>query len=1138
MIKPTLFVGLGTTGTKILKSLRQLMAEEYTRAGLPIFRYIAIETDGAMTADNPDSMEDYEKITVVSATIDATVPIQHKLKPEYPGYNPHLKDWLDARILGIKGFEAGAANIRMAGRLCLWENWAKIAGTLAREHRAIIAPATIDETNRILARHHAAKGLAPGAGLVGGGGINVYIVGTLCGGSCSGMLIDIAYFFRNLLGKGDGSKIYGIFTIFDKAQAALKAANVMVQAANCYGALWELNYYNYWDNQHTENSTSYNVTFPDGVKVDEPTQLPFDYTTFVSQSGKIPSNKFVLGNGDFDESGLNLMVALNLFAEAAGDTDGRKEAIRTNFTGWNGFGELRKERAGTIPVMVRRMASFGLTAVWYPKYRIASAAACLASRKLCDNWRGAHVPKATIVADAAQEWQTMLSQNLDTLTSPVGLPPLQGQIAAHLGKAQLAFGRETMTALQLQNMMQVFPQDESGAFRDKFDSGGQYFALMEMQVVECKKVFRNEIERALNNQLSKIDFQGTYGIGDVREFFQALDGKIKDTIDACPDRLPSLDLRELNFNPMHRAENNRWTKFIGLQAQSIEAHRKKLIATYCGLISGNRNSIYVRLRNYFLRPVLQEIREELGFGVQPRNTEGPNRRQTIQQRLDQIMSNLGNCVRKFDEDYESAVNAPKSECVKIVTNNPQNRIDADADELRYRIAGMDTRSALLSQQTMREFLERSSEDIASQMTETYRQLSLTEIKIDSVVTKTQEILKTGGNDIQNLASRSNPYQELKTANAALPIEPPPNIIFGHDDSTETALSTLKQSLTSPTLAWDDPGGSSVDHLLFFYQEEAGFTLADLSAYDALKQHFEASPGPYGHLTHQDPNFYDLEIHHKSEKLTRWCRALSRLVPEIRSRLNSEAFSGVFQPHSTHRYVYEYYVDGVVQSLGLSGHSGGIKMLSRRESTDAYNDFFKDVQSGFARLGREKILELINPLLRDVANLDERGKLSQFYLTFLDEVYPDGGVAPPKANDASETHFRNAGQQPYAEPAAATENPPVPPNPVSRNTAHTNASAEGYVEHSSEESEHVSGAFAEAESENVQRNPAASTGITGSSTAEDEPMWAEGEPGTESGQTSEPTEAVASEPPHESAQEKQAAPPKPFSVADVDIKRLK
>ena len=35
MIRPTLFVGLGTTGTNILKYLRRLMFEEYGRAGLP-----------------------------------------------------------------------------------------------------------------------------------------------------------------------------------------------------------------------------------------------------------------------------------------------------------------------------------------------------------------------------------------------------------------------------------------------------------------------------------------------------------------------------------------------------------------------------------------------------------------------------------------------------------------------------------------------------------------------------------------------------------------------------------------------------------------------------------------------------------------------------------------------------------------------------------------------------------------------------------------------------------------------------------------------------------------------------------------------------------------------------------------------
>ena len=1140
MIKPTLFVGLGTTGTKILKSLRQLMAEEYTRAGLPIFRYIAIETDGDEKGEDPSLMsterqKDYEQITVVSATIDDTGPIRLRLTPGHPLHKPQLAEWLNPQLLDFaQSFQAGASNIRMAGRLCLWENWEQMQNTFFRARDAIIAPATTQDTVDILNQHYTAQGQVPDGRLVDSDAINVYVVGSLCGGSCSGMLIDIAYFFRNLLSGNDANRIYGIFTMYDKEQAT-GHQDTAVRAANCYASLAELNYYNH-------SNTRYDVTFPSGHGVGNPTQKPFDYAMLVSRSGKNPLLKFTLPGGGFDEEGLNLMVALNLFAEAAGDTDGQKEAIRTDWESFPGYGNLKPVQEGEIAMMVRCLASFGLTAVWYPKYRIASASACLISQKLCENWQGAHVPKATSVADADQEWKAMLRGNMDVLTHPEGQSPLKSRIESHLSQARQEFGKENTTARQLETLMQAFPPGEGGPFHHKFAQGGQYFELMDMQVVECKKKFREAIGAALNNQLARIDFQGTYGLGDVRAFFQALDGKIKDTIDSCPDRLSTLNLDGLDFEPMHRAENNRWTKLIGLQAQSVEAHRKALIDIYCRLISGDRESIYLSLRNYFLRPVLQEVREMLGFGVQPRHTDGPNPPQTIKQRLDQVAANLGNCIRKFKADYDFAVNAPKSECVKIVANNPQNRIDVDADALRHQIASMDTHSRLLNGKTMREFLERSSEDITRQMTETYRQLALAQIQVDAVVTKAQALLTEKSNDIGNLAGRSNPYQTFRSVYQPFALATPPQIIFGHDP-TGHALPNLQHELTGPNLGFPRLGPSSVDHLLFFYQEEAGFALDDLEAYETLKQHFEQSQAAYGHQTHQNPELFDLALHHKGDLLARWCRALARLVPEICSRVNSEAFSGVFRLHHG-RYVFEYYVDGLVQTLGLSDDPGGIKRLSRQENKSSYDDFIKAVQSKFSQLGRETVDRVINQLLGDVANLDARRKLSDFYKAFLDEVYPEGDVEPPDSDGIVDAHFHTTRQQPYgappyAEPAVSTENPPVPSNPVGGNTmANTNASAEGYEEHSSEEAEHASGAFAEAESENVQRHPAASTGITGSSTAEDESVWAEGEPGTESGQTSEPTEAVASEPPPESAQEKQAAPPKPFSVADVDIKRLK
>ena len=108
MIKPTLFVGLGTTGTEILKTLRKLMSEEFKKSGLPLFRYIAIETRDAETGNNPRNSEDYEQITVVNATIENTEPIKNQLDSAQPNYNPHLTDWLDNRLpIHIQSFKDG-----------------------------------------------------------------------------------------------------------------------------------------------------------------------------------------------------------------------------------------------------------------------------------------------------------------------------------------------------------------------------------------------------------------------------------------------------------------------------------------------------------------------------------------------------------------------------------------------------------------------------------------------------------------------------------------------------------------------------------------------------------------------------------------------------------------------------------------------------------------------------------------------------------------------------------------------------------------------------------------------------------------------------------------------------------------------
>ena len=1051
MITPTLFVGLGTTGTNILIKLRELMAEEYGHAGLPLFRYIAIETHGEVNVKNTNQMDDYERINLIRATIPNVKPIRLKLTPREPLHNPHLVDWLDRELLKIEagGFMDGASNIRMAGRLCLWENWPDIQTTFANAIGAIMAPATKRKTINILTER---KKIA-GHPLDDTGSIKVYVLGSLCGGSCSGMLIDVGYFFRYLLSAyGDKSRINGIFTMFDENHAAKPDAMFNIRSANCYASLLELNYYH-----HQE--TTYDITFPDGRKIENMREKPFDYTLFVSPSGKIAGNQFSTGAGNFDEHGLNLMVALNLFAESAADTGGVKNAIRTNYTSHADFGTLKPVREGEIRTMIRYMASFGLTAVWYPKYRIASAAACSIGNKLCDNWLGSHIPQATTVRDAETVWNQILNANIDTLTSPEGQPPIKSRIDTHLANARKQWLNTEISSDQLSQNMEEFPVKDS--FRKKFEQDGEYVELMNMQVPECKKAFNEAIEQTLNNQLGSIDFEGTRGLGDVKMFFETLDKRIENSIQNCPDRMPTLNLGKLDFSPMERADNNLWLKLIFLGDDSVKAHRDNMVKGYCNLIIGSPTSFYESVRNHCIKPILQEIRTELGFGVTPMD-EGELNRRTIKQRLDQIEANLNNCIQEFKNQYNEAINPSRSECVKIVANNSENRIDVDAATLSHQISQSDDGIELLGGKSMATFLAKEQTDIIAQMTETYRQLSLDRIQVDDVVTKAQELLDSGSSDIQNLASRSNPYQMFTDTYIPFVVKDSPNIIFGH---VGKALTDLNNSLSGKGFPFE-VSASSVDHLLFFYQEEAGFALDDLRAsHTTLADKFLQSPGEYGHSTHQNADFYNLELYDKIQKLQDWCRALGRIVPEICQHINKDAFFGVFY-QTKNGYIYEYNVDGLSERLGLHNNPDEIKRLSQKQNETEYNKFISSVRSRFMQLNREHVTQLINSLLREIEDNQEHTSISQFFRQFLDDVYSEDASIDNTDSDpvSGSTFFQTPPQTHQQTPIPQPDNTSATPNQDVVNENVPNPTADPYNEVASEESEIDAGFFNQGDTE--------------------------------------------------------------------------
>ena len=979
MIKPTIFIGLGTTGIGILKTLRQLMSEEFSKGGLPIFRYVAVETTEIETGDNRNSFEGYEKISVVNATIPDLTPIRTRLDPNHPNYNPDMADWLNPEILNIyQGFRDGVANIRMVGRLCLWENWKEVQHTLTNARSTIIAPNSQARTTDILREHYRAKNLPQPETLIDTNGINSYVFGSLCGGTCSGMFIDMAYLIKSILGSGNANEVNGIFTMYDQTSAESNDAETATRAANCYAGLAELNFYNY-------TQTLYDVTFPSGIKVEDP-QKPYNFEYLVSPSGKSPNIRFVEHDGRTDENGLNTMVALNLFADSVADTDGNKRAIRIDGIAFGDYGTLNPVPAGDIPTMTKCLSSFGLSAVWYPKYRIATAAACLAIQKLLQNWMKGQTYSVTIKTNVTQAWHE-IAENVEILSSPLeqGFPSLAEELESILNSETKRFEQITSPD-QLRHYMSVIPNididGEQIPLANSFLPSGHFYEWMQAKVDECNKAFCDAIDKLFDKQINNIDLQGTYGIDDVRTFFMELDRTIREVQEKqCPNSLPTLNLDQLDFEPMRKADNI-WTKLAGKQKKAVKAQQDSLIEEFRQLFIG-RKGICSNLRNYFLREILESVREKLGF---TKHADGP----TICEKITQIEENLNYCFQEIQEIYRYNIEKPEFTNVKILTNDPQNSIQADAESLCNQIINDITSEGLLFENgntiTLYAFLNKEREDIKHQMIEAYRRSALNRInQDDSLIAKIRELLGTDGGEIRNLAVRSNPYQEFSLAYQPFHIDnlPGPEIILGcvlSDDNN--SLMELREILN-----FGRSGYSTVDHFLFFYQEETGFAFDDLASYEVLKRNLENSPGIYGHWTHQDPSFYDLTFYSKCTKLERWCRILAQIVPTIREN-NENTFKDIFE-YQDGTLILEYRTkDGVAKRLCLTDDTSGIQEFCRQSNETNYNNFLKSVMDEFNRLEADNVIQQVNHLVGQVTDIEEQDVLSAYFNQILNEVYPN------------------------------------------------------------------------------------------------------------------------------------------------------
>ena len=270
--KQSIFIGVGGTGQKILRRLKAKMYR-YGLTALPCFAMVALDTapkESAKSSMATDYVQEVALDNMEFVHTPVTAPAKfiaevHKCWNDDPCSQPELASWLP-KDFAVGAVTAGAEAKRAVGRFAFYVNAARIKYALDTAFNRVCA-ADIDK-----------QMLSLGVELDTASPPTVYVVGSVCGGTGSGMVLDVAYRARELLGQKFVGQIdtHGILvTNFPKAEPSHRA--------NAYAALTEINYFSLLD-------TEFRAMYKDEAQEIRTQKPPFDMCYLVggtSDSGHV-----------------------------------------------------------------------------------------------------------------------------------------------------------------------------------------------------------------------------------------------------------------------------------------------------------------------------------------------------------------------------------------------------------------------------------------------------------------------------------------------------------------------------------------------------------------------------------------------------------------------------------------------------------------------------------------------------------------------------------------------------------------------------------------------------------------------------------------------------------------------------------
>jgi hypothetical protein len=324
VFRPTVVIGLGGTGYGALLKLKKRFVDAYGFIP-PIVRFLSIDTtenaEGtARSEPAADGALDHNELYVLQVGNPAGL---------VNGTNPHIDEWWPADI-PTSAIIAGAGQVRARGRLALF---ARAQDVYGRIRRAVDDVRNIRNQKQMYADQFQVSTRA---------GVEVHIVGSLAGGTGSGLFLDIAFMARDVIGNDEQSNFTGVLLL---PSLFTRYAGTSLVKPNAYGALKEI-----------EHLSTTKAAFPIdyGMRRVDVARPPFDVVYLVDsineQGRTVMEQSELLG---LIADGMYVQIGSQIGTDSANAVDNIKTQIAT---------------AGRVKGRSPQYCSFGVASLTMPGF--------------------------------------------------------------------------------------------------------------------------------------------------------------------------------------------------------------------------------------------------------------------------------------------------------------------------------------------------------------------------------------------------------------------------------------------------------------------------------------------------------------------------------------------------------------------------------------------------------------------------------------------------------------------------------------------------------------------------------------------------------------------------------------------------